>query len=106
MGDTGRGSEGRPNAGFIVTRDGEKLFVYTETGEAAKDLKVALGAKSGEAQLALLPEQLVGERGDVAHVDAAADDHAALCDGSERGRDQGSYWGEDDRRVQLFRGGL
>ena len=22
MGDTGRGSEGRPNAGFIVTRDG------------------------------------------------------------------------------------
>ena len=48
-------------------------------------LAVAAREVRDRAQHALAPEELVGKRGDVAHVDAAADDGAALRDGAQRG---------------------
>ena len=55
------------------------------------------------AQHALAPEQLVRERGDVAHVDAAADHAAALADRSQRRRHELARRGEDERGVELLR---
>ena len=50
----------------------------------------------------LSPEQLVRERRDVRHVDAGADDDAALRDRAQRRRDELAGGGEDDRRVELL----
>ena len=55
-----------------------------------------------ERSVALAPEDLVRERRDVGHVDAGADDGAALRDGRERRRDELAGRGEDDRRVELL----
>ena len=48
----------------------------------------------------------IGERGDLAHVDACADDGPALGNRSERGRNKLSCRREDDRGVDWFRRSL
>src|SRR5215471_28441 len=52
---------------------------------------------------ALAPEDLVGERRDLGHVDARAHDRAALADGAQRGGNELAGRREDDRRVELLR---
>jgi hypothetical protein len=53
-----------------------------------------------------VPEELVCERRDVAHVDATADDGPAGDDGVQRERHERTVRREDDRRVELGRGGV
>ena len=55
------------------------------------------------AHAPLAPEELVGEGGDLAHVDAGADDGAALRTTLQRRRHELARRGEDDRRVELLR---
>src|SRR5205085_492588 len=50
----------------------------------------------------LLPKQLVGERRDVAHVDARAHDRPSLGKRTERRRHERADRSEDDRRVELL----
>ena len=68
-------------------------------------LAVAAGQGRDRAQLPLLPEDLVGEGGDLGHVDAGADDdpppRAALA--PRRRRRELACRGEDDRRVERLR---
>ena len=52
------------------------------------------------ADAALLPEQRVGERRDVAHVDPGADDGAAGRERAQRGGDERADRREDDRGVE------
>ncbi len=51
-------------------------------------------------QLALLPQERVGKRGDVAHVDSGADHAAPLADRFQRDRDEVSVRRVDDRRIE------
>jgi hypothetical protein len=52
------------------------------------------------------PEDPVRKRRDVAHVDARADDGPSLPHSPERRGDEGPHRGEDDRRIEFFRGTL
>ena len=52
------------------------------------------------ADLALVPQVVVGERWDVGHVDAGAHDRAAAGERLERLRHERAGGGEDDRGVE------
>ena len=43
MGDTGRGSEGRPNAGFVITNDGVVVIDALASPQHAEQLAQAIG---------------------------------------------------------------
>src|SRR5439155_13857575 len=77
-----------------------------ERREREELLAVAAGEVRDGADRALLPEELVRERRDVAHVDAGADHGAALGEHPERRRHELAGGREDDRRVELLRRGL
>ena len=66
-------------------------------------LAVVAGQVRDRPDDALAPEQVVRKRGDIAHVDAGADDRAALRERCERCRDELARRCEDDRRVELLR---
>ena len=66
-------------------------------------LAVAAGQVRDGADDALAPEELVGERGDVAHVDPGADDRPARGDRPQRRRDERADGREQDRGVELLR---
>lgn len=57
-------------------------------------------------ELTLLPQDAVGKRGDVAHVNASAHHPAAFLDRPQRRRHQGADRSEDDRRIQKLRRSL
>ncbi len=63
---------------------------------------LAIGARQvgHRADAALAPQPAVREGRDVAHVDAGADDGAALARGLQRGRHQRADRREDQRRIQ------
>jgi hypothetical protein len=67
---------------------------------------VGAGEVRDRAQDALVPEALVAEGRDVAHVDATADDGAAGHDGIEGDGHERPVGREDDRRVERHRGAL
>ncbi len=73
-------------------RDGEKLG-----GVAARQIRDGYN-------VTLLPQERVGELWNVAHVNAAANDAAALANGGKRVRNERSDWREDDGGIQRFRG--
>src|SRR3984885_12374255 len=72
-------------------------------GEGKKFLTVGTGQVGDRAHDALAPEDVVGEAGDWAHVDASAYDDAAALDCPQCRRNQRSYGGEDDRGIEQFR---
>ena len=63
-------------------------------------LPVAPGEVGHRADHPLPPQVVVGERGDVAHVDAAADHHSPFRHRPQRQRHQVPRRSEDDGRVQ------
>src|SRR5439155_20445764 len=73
-------------------------------GHPRRELEELLGVLAGQvrdrAQDSLLPEQLVGERRDVGHVDPRTDDDAALLERAQGNRDKRADRREDDRRVE------
>ena len=73
-------------------------------GASAEEL-VAVRARQvrDAAQHALAPQQVVVEARDRAHVDAGADDHAALAHRPQRGGDERPGGREDDRAVERDR---
>ena len=82
---------------WLQTEYGCEVITFTaDLGQGEELLAVLAGEVRDRAHDALSPQDLVRERGDVAHVDARADDHAALRHRPERGRDQGSHRREDD----------
>jgi hypothetical protein len=88
-------------------REGLDLGVHRHLGRQRQEL-LAVGAREvrDRADAPLAPQQVVGERGDLAHVDAGAHDAPTLGNRSQRGRDQRSCRREDDRRVNRFRRSL
>src|SRR5205823_5898224 len=72
--------------------------------EGEELLRVARSEIGDRSYDALPPEKFVGEGGDVAHVDAAADDGAALAYGFERSRHEVADGSEDKRGVERFGG--
>src|SRR5689334_17342474 len=72
-------------------------------GELEELLAVAPGEIRHRPEHALAPQQLVREGGNVAHVDAAADDYAALSHRAQRQRNQRAHRREEDGRVQRLR---
>src|SRR5438309_2075635 len=63
-------------------------------------LAVAAGEVRNRTDAALLPQQLVREGGDVAHVNAGADDGAALGERGESGGDERTDGRENDCGVE------
>ena len=73
-------------------------------GEGTEELAaVVAGQVRDRTEHALAPEQLVREGRDRAHVDAGADDGAALADRRQRLGDELAGGREDDRGVELLR---
>ena len=72
-------------------------------GELQELAAVRAGQVGDRAQHALAPQQLVRQRRDVAHVDAAAHDRPALADRAQRERHELAGGGEDERRVERLR---
>src|SRR5947208_12744248 len=70
--------------------------------EREKLLAVTTRQVGDRAQHTLLPEQVVRESRDVRHVNAGADDRAALCEGAQRERNERADGSEDDRRVEFL----
>ena len=71
--------------------------------EGEQVTRVVAGQVRHRAQDALLPQQLVRERGDVAHVDAGADDDAARRAGPQRRGHERAGGREDQRGVERLR---
>ena len=69
---------------------------------SSSSVAVAAREVGDRAHAALAPEQLVRERRDVAHVDAGADDGAALGERASAAGTSAPDRREDDRRVQLL----
>src|SRR4029078_7288573 len=69
-------------------------------------LPVAARQVRDRADDALLPQELVREARDVAHVDPRADDDPAAGEGTERRRYELACGREDDRCVELLGRGL
>ena len=76
--------------------------IGTRGASASSSCAVAAGEVGDGADLALAPEDLVGEGGDVGHVDAGADDDPAGSASRAGPRDQLADGGEDDRGVELL----
>src|SRR5207248_4981430 len=71
-------------------------------GEGEELLRVARGEVRDRAHDTLAPEQLVGKGGHVAHVDAAAHDHASLPHGLERKRYERADRSAEQRGIEWF----
>src|SRR5205823_7402429 len=71
--------------------------------EGEELLRVARSEVGDRSYDALPPEKFVGEGGDVAHVDAAADDGAALSCGFQGEGHERADWSEEERGVERFR---
>src|ERR687890_1661 len=91
--------------GFVCSFEGERHDLGTDGdfGGERKELVPVLTRQVGHrAHRALTPEDLIGERRDIAHVDARADNGPAPGNGPEGRGYEGSDGGEDDRRVELL----
>src|SRR5690349_17629857 len=73
-------------------------------GQRHELLAVAASEVGDGSEHALAPELLVGKTGNVAHVDAGADDPRPLRAVRQRRGHQRADRGEDDRAVDLFGG--
>ena len=73
-------------------------------GKLQKLLAVGPGQVGHRADHPLPPEQVVGKRRDIAHVDAAADHDPAFGRGPQGRGDQGAHRCKNDGRVQFLRG--
>src|SRR5262249_1157552 len=71
--------------------------------EGKEFVSIASGEVCDGAKAALLPKEFVRKGGQVAHVDVAADDGAALADGFERQGNELARGREDDGAVQPLR---
>src|SRR6266446_3921816 len=81
--DDGAGPEGGEDlVGFGEWVRGDADVETDSAGEGEELLGVAAGQVGDAADDALFPEEAVGERGDVAHVDSAADHGAGLAHGA------------------------
>ncbi len=90
----------------VAERKGLNARQDAEPGRERHELEpVGAGQVGHRAQRALAPQQRIGERRDVAHVDAAADDDAARPYGGQRRRHERADRGEDDGGVQRHRRG-
>jgi hypothetical protein len=86
---------------------GQDLGPYRHPGcDREQLLSVAPRQVRNRADRAFSPEQLVGEGGDIAHVDAGADDRRPLRGGAQRRRDERPDRGEDDRCLEQLRRSL
>ena len=74
------------SASFACSSANVLTSVRTGTAGCEREELLAVAARQvrDRAEHALVPEQLVRERRDVGHVDAGADDGAALRDGAQR----------------------
>src|SRR5215210_8604216 len=95
--------------GLVRLFEGKRAHLRADghlRGDGEELLAVLAGKVRDRADGALSPEDLVGEGGYVAHVDAGAHHHPSLRDGPQRDRHQRPDGSEDDRRVELLRRGL
>jgi len=95
--------------GFVGLEEGEGLGGGVD-GYAGGQVEEFAAVRAGEvgdgADGSLFPEKVVGEGGDVAHMDAAADDGGAFVGGAQGEGDEGADGGEDDACVERMRGWL
>src|ERR1700693_2518443 len=69
-------------------------------------LAIATCQVGDRADLSLHPQELIGKRGDVAHVNAGTDHNPARIERFERGRHQRTDWREDQGGIEgLWRRG-
>jgi hypothetical protein len=88
---------------LVRVGQGERLDVRHDRhlrGQGEELLAVLPRQVGDRADGPLLPEELVRERGDVAHVDPGADDDAAAVERAQGRWNQSADGREDDRRVQ------
>ena len=88
----------------LLEREGLRLGAHRDLWREREEFfAIAPGQICDGTNSAFLPQNLVGKRGDIAHVDAAAHHDPAASKHAQRRRNEGTDWSENDRRIQLFR---
>src|ERR1700719_2215607 len=85
----------------LVKREKLRFRSHRHPGRQGQELLAIAAREVGDGTKdALLPEKVVRERRNITHMDAAADDGAALGRGAQGSRNQAADGSENDRGVQ------
>ena len=92
--------------GFVgpIERVGRRVGFDVGASRDLQEIDAVLARQIGDREkLPFFPEKVVGKFGNIAHVNAGADDGAALFHRGQRQRHERADRRIDDRRIELFR---